>query len=91
MKASSIQICLETKRHHCVTNGFLKEFKTHVIIPCTKLFGRVSQILDSDYKKNLKMPKGVIRIRISKLLVKFQSDDFNLTITETITELYSIV
>ena len=66
MKASSIQICLETKRHHCVTNGFLKEFKTHVIIPCTKLFGRVSQILDSDYKKNLKMPKGVIRIRISK-------------------------
>ena len=31
-----------------------------------KLFGSLSQILDSDYKKNLKIPKGVIRIRISK-------------------------
>ena len=31
-----------------------------------KLFGSLSQILESDYKKNLKIPKGVIRIRISK-------------------------
>jgi hypothetical protein len=48
------------------SNGFLNESKTYVIIHCTKLFGSVSQILDSENKKNLKILKGVIRIRISK-------------------------
>jgi hypothetical protein len=48
------------------SNGFLNESKTYVIIHCTKLFGSVSQILDSENKKNLKIQKGVIRIRISK-------------------------
>ena len=48
------------------SNGFLNESKTYVIIHCTKLFGSVSQILDSENKKNLKIQKGVIRIRIFK-------------------------